>query len=313
MRTTWSKVGFLACLLMVCGPPCPATAAVPTQQFQATYPAYNPSTAWEWWLPQPQCTETQTIYGSEPTAPGTYPVLIYLHGTLADWTGNQEGQVISQLAAAQGFVAIAPTYDSSRTRNTKGFNGNATCMFNPSRSGNVISYACSLPEADCSGGVLLAGFSQGGELALRAKNYNADVTAAWVIGVNGAGETGAALPSPAGTRALATSKLRVNVGQLDVTNQGAGPLDVTGLNAITGVNCGPTYDCLQADGSGYYIVSNSEVADHIADHCYWMRSNKYFYSCTLYPTIAGLDPGFAPPSTTAWSLITNLDWLRSQL
>ncbi|HUO69772.1 MAG TPA: hypothetical protein VMU39_03265 [Solirubrobacteraceae bacterium] len=33
-------------------------------------------------------------------------------------------------------------------------------------------------------------------------------------------------------------------------------------------------------------------------------------SCTWTPT---LDPGFAPPSTKPWSLITNLDWLKAHL
>lgn len=308
----WSKFGLVAFLLMLFGAAGTA-AAVPTQQFQTTYGAYNPWTSWESWLSQPQCTETQVVYGSEPSTPGTYPVLIYIHATLSNLSGNQEGQVITELAAAQGFVAVAPTYDSNGTRNPKGFNGNATCMFNSAKSSNVISYACSLPEANCSGGVLVAGFSQGGELALLAKNYNSQVTAAWAMGVNGIQAPSLLLPPPAGTRALADDKVRINVGQLDVTNGGAGPFDVSGLSAITGASCGTTYDCLQPDGSGYYIVSNAEVADHIADHCYWMRSHKGGYSCTLNPTIAGLDPAFAPPSTTPWSLISNLDWLRSQL
>lgn len=308
----WRKVWLVAFVLMWLGGAGTA-AALPTQQFQTTYGAYNPWTSWEWWLAQPQCTETQVVYGSEPSTPGTYPVLIYLHATLSNLSGNQEGQVITQLAAAQGFVALAPTYDSNGTRNAKGFDGNATCMFSSARSSNVISYACSLPEADCSGGVALAGFSQGGEVALLGKNYNSEVTAAWAMGVNGIAAPSLTVPPPSGARTLPEDKVRVDVGQLDVTSGGAGPLNVSGLAAMTGVTCGATYDCLQPDGSGYYVVSNAEVADGTADHCYWMRSNKYFYSCTLYPTIAGLDPGFAPPSTTPWSLISNLNWLRSQL
>jgi hypothetical protein len=49
------------------------------------------------------------------------------------------------------------------------------------------------------------------------------------------------------------------------------------------------------------------VADGSAEHCYWMSVHKFTYSCTLHPTIAGLDPGFAPPSTTPWSLISSLN------
>jgi pimeloyl-ACP methyl ester carboxylesterase len=232
---------------------------------------------------------------------------------LADWSGNQEGQVIVQLAAEQGFVALAPTYDSSSTNNDAGKNGHAACMFGPSHPNNVVSYACSLAEADCSNGVLVAGFSQGGSIALRAKNYDPQVTAAWVMGANGLPIDTQNEAAPAGTRALPDNKLRIDLGELDVTPGGTGAPNVTGLAALTGDNCGGIYDCLQSDGSGYYIVSNAEVADHSADHCYWMAVSKIWYGCTLHPTIAGLDPGFAPPSTLTWSMITNLNWLAGQL
>jgi dienelactone hydrolase len=97
-------------------------------------------------------------------------VIIYVHSTFADLSGNQEGQVITQLAAAQGFVALAPTYDSTTARTARGEDEHATCMFGPGNS--VINYACSLAEADCSTDVMVAGFSQGGGIAMRAKRYD---------------------------------------------------------------------------------------------------------------------------------------------
>jgi hypothetical protein len=235
-----------------------------------------------------------------------------VHSTYADLSGNVEGQMMAQLAAAQGFVAIAPSYDSLLAETPSNLDGRSACMFGASRSTNVVSYACSLPEADCSHGVVVAGFSQGGAIAILAKNYNQQVQAAWALGVNQP-DSPAEVAAPAGTRALPNSKLRINVGQLDVTGGGSQPLDLSGPNALTGVSCGAAYQCLQPDGAGYYVVANSEVADKSADHCYWVSINYWFYGCQAKPTVAGLDPGFAPPSTTPWSLIANLNWLRAQL
>src|ERR1700744_4081106 len=125
-------------------------------------------------------------------------------------------------------------------------------MFSQKASTNVISYACSLPEADCSGGVGVSGFSQGGAIAVVAANYDSRVKAAWVMGVNGP-TPAMGLAPPAGTRVLPDDKIRDDLGQLDVTGGGGSPLDTSALTALTGDSCGTTYNCLQPDGSGYYI------------------------------------------------------------
>ncbi len=313
MKTHRHILAILVAVTVLLGAAVTAGAqTLPTTQFQSTYHGFNPFTLLLKHDPQPQCTQTQTIYGSEPSTSGKYPVVVYLHSTFGDLGGNQEGQVITQLAAAQGFVAIAPTYDSSFSLSLPGVIGHAECMFGQTTSTNVISYACSLPEADCSGGVGVAGFSQGGAIAILAANYDSRAKAAWVMGVNGPTPT-IGLAPPAGTRALPDDKIRDDLGQLDVTAGGGGPLNTSALTALTGDSCGSTYNCLQPDGSGYYIVANSQVADGIADHCYWTSVHKHFYGCTLDPTISGLDPTFAPPSTTPYSLISSLNWLRSEL
>jgi hypothetical protein len=48
----------------------------------------------------------------------------------------------------------------------------------------------------------------------------------------------------------------------------------------------------------------------VADHCYWEQASGGSSSCTLYPTIAGLDPGFYPGTTYPWSLYQGLTWLK---
>jgi hypothetical protein len=243
---------------------------------------------WKWWLPD-KCAQTQAVYGSEPSAPGRYPVLLYLHSALADWNGNVEGRRTVELAAAQGFVAAAVSYDSWVVYNQPDvLDGNAKCIFSPGSAGNALASVCARPQADCSKGVLVAGASVGGLIAARAANFAPQVRAAWLIGVNGPAIQ-PLFAVPAGTRALPNDRLRINVGRGDV----AGGL--AALNQMTGMGCS-TSPCLRADGSGYYVVEHSEVADGVADHCYWQSVNTSapYNSCTGNPTF---DPGFRPPST----------------
>ena len=297
---------------------CAASASaqpLATTQSQTTYAAFDPWTAWEWWQPN-KCQETQPVYISEPTAAGRYPVLFYMHGTLADWGGNAEGQRVAQLAASQGFVAAAVTYDSWVTAYTPtGIDGHAECIFGSGNTGNALKQVCALAKAECSNGVVVAGFSQGGAIAVRAANYSSQVRAAWAMGVNGPAIP-EALAAPAGARALPNDKLRLDVGESDAEGAypGSGPstgLDLSALNAMTGMSCTAS-PCLAPDGSGYFVVQDAEVADGVADHCYWESVDLAdpAQSCTLFPTF---DPGFIPPSTKPWSLIANLEWLRAQL
>lgn len=92
------------------------------------------------------------------------------------------------------------------------------------------------------------------------------------------------------------------MGRSDVT-------DLTALNKLTGLNCSAS-PCLRPDGSGYYVVEHSEVADGVADHCWWQSVNTWVpsNSCSWSPTF---DPGFTQPGGTSWSLPANLDWLST--
>jgi dienelactone hydrolase len=259
------------------------------------------------------CDAAEPIYVSEPAAPGSYPVVIYLHGTGDNYGGDQDGQDVAQMAADQGWLGAAVTWvDVNATQ--QGVDGQANCMFDVASPGDALAQICSLPQADCSHGVVLSGMSTGGAIAARAKNFNSAVDAVWAMGVSGP-VAPAALAAPAGTRALPNDRLRIDDGQTDlqVTNPSTGQVsfDFSGVNALTGQGC-QTFNCLNPDGSGYYVVQNSEVADGVADHCFWMDVNLAdpANSCTLTPTF---DPGFIPPSTTQWSITNSLAWLRAEL
>lgn len=289
--------------------------------FKTSYKGYKASKNWMWWLKdRHRCADSQKIYGARPKAPGNYPVLIYIPGTISDWSGNREGQAFVKQAAAQGFVAMTITYDTGNPIDEENLNRNAYCMFDQKdRHKDAISAICSVKGADCSKGVVLAGFSQGAAIAVIAKNYNRKVKAVWAIGLSANIYRSDEIPadsyaSPRGTRKLPNDKLRIDIGEsTNIFKRQLASTDLPSLKKLSGVTCRSGYDCIQPDGSGYYIVANSEIKDGIADHCYWMKVNKVIdgLSCTIFPK--NFDPGFAAPSSTRWSLPTNLDWLRSQL
>jgi poly(3-hydroxybutyrate) depolymerase len=190
----------LACLLNGVGGAHAQTYT--TEQFQGAYQGYNQSDSWKWWLPD-KCTRTQAVYGSEPAAPGRYPVVVYLHGTLADWWGNSEGQRVAELAATQGFVTAAFTHSNTRPTQAS-IDGHAFCMFDARAPGNALAQVCARPKADCSRGVLVAGFSVGGAIAGRAKNFAPEVRAAWMMGVNGPIIAASLAPRPEPARSRTT-------------------------------------------------------------------------------------------------------------
>jgi hypothetical protein len=208
-----------------------------------------------------------------------------------------------QLAAAHGFVAVALTYDSWLTWNSpREIDLHANCMFNTASPGNAITQICAQPEADCSKGFVVAGFSQGGAIAGRASAFNTGVRGVWAMGINGP-DIPAGIAMPAGTRTLPNNELRINVGQGEITTNSAGQPDLSALNAMTGQSC-TSFNCLQTDGSGYFVVSDSEVSSGIAGHCYWFANSNCFGST--------FDPVFVS-GTAPWSLSTNLSWLAGLL
>ncbi len=289
-----------------------AQTSVPVQTLKTTYYGYNPNTSSRL-APASRCTvKNKPIYVAKPAAPGNYPVLLYIHGTYGDLSGNVEGQSFVKEAAGQGFVAAAITYNSASTNSDSGYAGHAYCMFEQTHPTNAIATICNVPGADCSKGLLVSGFSQGAVIATIAKNYNQNVNAVWAIGLSAAilpkDQTPAyVVAAPGGTRALPNNKLVINMGESaqNFTNH-LNPYDLPSLKQMTGVDCGDSYKCAQ-NGYGYYVVANSEVADGKADHCYWEGNS----GCQLAPK--NLEVGFKPPATTEWSMIRNLDWLRSQL
>merc|ERR1711998_120659 len=78
----------------------------------------------------------------------------------------------------------------------------------------------------------------------------------------------------------------------------------TNLKIASGFDCGSNRDCLQRDGSGYYVTTTANTGDPSVtpDHFNWMAGGK-----TTDVSIASwYDNAHAP-----WGFPASLDWLAS--
>lgn len=186
----------------------------------------------------------------------------------------------------------------------------ATCIYNTSSSTSAISKICSRAKADCAGkGIYVSGFSQGANLSSMAANYGANMKAAYLIG-NGDRAGGFYNLSSCLDKShltFASSQLREVNGEKDQFFGSSQSGVQTQLQNVTGKSCASgTYNCLSADGAGWYIVRNSEVSDGSADHCYYYNNGS-----STCGSFSGMDPGWNTGSLT-WQKIQDLAWLASK-
>src|SRR4051794_33549893 len=82
-----------------------APAAADTALFSDSYRAYDPFSA-----QKDKCSMTMPIDGAEPAGDGTYPVLVFIHGTGSEKGDLATGKAVVHYAAQLGYVAAAPVY-----------------------------------------------------------------------------------------------------------------------------------------------------------------------------------------------------------
>jgi hypothetical protein len=259
------------------------------------------------------CTTSFAITGQEPSAPGTYPVFVYTVGTLEFIDNNGTADAAVAGMANRGFVAAAVQYDTLDFAGCDIISGKARCIYNPASPTSAIAQLCSRPKADCSKGIVVGGFSQGSVIATLAKNFDSRVLAAWGMGE---GVQYAIFNLRAcmanGNHALASDHLRAVNGQFDQF-VGSSLLNPNGgrqqAQELTGFTCGPSaFSCLQGNGSGWYIVRESEINGGQAEHCYMRQFRSNLAQCALFPEL--LNDQWRNDAAP-WSLNSNLDWLKS--
>ena len=262
-------------------------------------------------------TEFQTSYGVysirgyEPSESGTYPLYIWLAGTsMSSW--GTDAQIYTNYVASNNIVGASVYYQNNVYPSTcNQFRSKASSIFTTSSATSAISVLCSRPKVDCTKGIIVSGFSQGAQLASLSANYVTtpySITGVYEMGggdrVSGGFNFESCLAF--NTLSLTTDKIRSCVGEFD---------EVFGVNrngvrtqqiAITGQNnCGAfATDCIQSDGSGWYIVVNAE-AGRTASHC-------YAYSGTCGPAFTSTYYNGCQLSCE-WSLEANLQWLMGKV
>ena len=276
---------------VVCSTFLSASAWAQTSSFTATYTGQGSGAT--------TCGATMNITGQEPTT-GTHPVFLYMVGTTETYNNNGAATAAVAGMASRGYVAASIQYDSGSFGNCSQIGGKAKCIFNAASSASAVSKLCSRASADCSKGIVVGGFSQGSVIADLAKNFDSRVQAAWGMGdwtTYSFFNLSSCVAN--GNRTLASDHLRVINGQADTFG---GSNLRNQLQTLTGFSCGSSaFNCLQNNGSGWYLVQNGQVSDGQADHCY-MRNGGCFASQT------NIDAGWQN-GTDVWEVNANLNWL----
>jgi hypothetical protein len=251
------------------------------------------------------CSMSYSISGVEPSGTGPYPVFIYLVGTSETYNNAAAMAAVNDMAS-KGYVAATVDYATSQFGTCSVLSGKSSCVFNPNSTLSAVSQLCARSKADCSKGIVVGGFSQGSILALLAKNYDARVQAAYGTGMSNVYSTydlSACVSN--GKRSLPSDRLRAVDGERDNFAGGTQSAVQSSLQNVTGLACAAgSTACMNANGSGWIIVRNSQVADGSADHCYMRASGDCFGSQN------SLD-GNWNNGTANWSKDANLQWLTS--
>jgi hypothetical protein len=248
------------------------------------------------------CNTSYTITGQEPDASGKYPVFLYMVGTTETST-NASATAAVQGMANRGYVAATIQYDSAEFGSCSQIGGKAMCIFNPHSSSSAVEVLCARAKADCTKGIVVAGFSQGAVIGTLAKNTDSRVQAAYGMG-DGVKYAATDLSScmANGNRTLPSDRLRAVNGNKDEFTGVTESLQQTNMQSLTGFACesGAT-SCLQSNGSGWIIVQDDQTEARLADHCY-MRDG----GCAASED--SLDSGWESGSSN-WELNANLKWL----
>ena len=251
----------------------------------------------------------RNIAGSEPAEAGTYPVFVFLTGTTMPFNGADAQQLTSAMAQ-RGFVAATVQYDNGSYPSCGAMQTKAKCIWDAANPKSAINAICSRPKADCATkGIVVSGFSQGANLAALSKNYDARVRGAFLMGHGNkaSGLIDVSSCSNNAATALLPSQMRSVNGESDSYFGGSAAGVRAQLSAVVGVRCGSSaYNCLQADGSGWFMVSNASLSDRKADHCYFF--NGASSNCS---TFSGFDTTWSG-GTIGWSKETSLNWLAAK-
>jgi hypothetical protein len=252
-----------------------------------------------------ECTRGKTRDGTghEPTSPGRHPLFVYLTGTTLPYDAGEALKITEEMAK-RGFVAVSLAYDNGAYAYCNGMQQKAHCIFGEDKTQSALSQLCKRANVDCAAGIAVSGFSQGANLASLAKNFDARVGAAYLLGHGH--RAGNFMDVTACMEDKVTAFGAGEVRSVNGEGDGFFGQNAAGVKAqlavVLGVQCNED-SCLAADGSGFAMVHDADVKDGKADHCYFFHGANG--RCAGY---TGFDPAWEKGSA-AWALGPSLDWL----
>lgn len=270
------------------------------------------------------------IKGYRPQSSEMFPVYVYLPGTLDEFATPHDLELL-QYMSHKGFVAATIEYDNGDfcyeickpdvEQCTRSFYGsNVTLLAKAKQIKVALDSVCNTYHADCDKGLAVMGHGQGGFLSLLLATLDSRISAVLPMGVGLLAERVPGMQvwerdtqcimDASISKQLPRSKRRyVNSerGGLDAIDR---KNDNRGMMQYSGYACGDDsqIDCIQADGSGYYIVPEREY-DEATDH-HAAASRDFFVGRHPIREAAALPPRYKNCGAQ-WCMQPSLNWLAA--
>jgi hypothetical protein len=186
---------------------------------------------------------------------GKYPIALYIPGTNEPFKSNVAMAFVRNMRM-HGFAAFVLAYPRRTDSGCAAITNKAACMFNSASSSALSVIAQRLPRTDPTR-VVVAGISQGAQIAVISGNENPNVKAAWAMGVGNILSLGSKMIPMQSCMNAANHRLKsMQIFAGNAYNDGFFDLPTVHeeLQGVTGnTNCAATYH--NSNGSGCETIS----------------------------------------------------------
>jgi hypothetical protein len=164
--------------------------------------------------------------------------------------------------------------------------------------GSALSELCARPKIDCSLGITVIGIASGAAVGAIAAGLPDLPFPIKAVGMSQTGTIGECLSNAALGNSLPKEMRRSIISSTD-GKFGSTPAEVLAMQKeLSGYDCGEDYDCIQPDGSGYYVFDSDTIGKPLPHGLWflWAFRGQGLYSYTeLFKwTIASITPDDAP-------------------
>jgi len=260
-------------------------------------------------------TDTGKLAKADGYAPewdgSKFPLAVFTQGTHMPYKHGGADAFLKQMVD-RNFVAVVVQY-----ANMQYPGGECSVFQNKAKNvaGCIQKICDTYDRVDCSKGVATYGYSQGGQVANLAGNYNDNITATLAIsssilshgGLTEGQKQCLVLDTPKSKRRIFIGEKDGHFGGNGSVNSGsqagviANALHMSGYN---GTCTETTLDCIQPDGSGYYVATTADTGIADMNHFWFLGLNIFS------PDLIGLNPVFEyADESKPWGAAANFDWL----